>query len=155
MRQQLQDYLEEVQEEAQDSPRLLFLGQNIRKTSDSYAPGLFHCYDVPGLPRTNNDRESEFRDLSRRLLRTTGQKGLGRRQIQCQGAWELIPRPASLRGTIRALSQVDADELWQERQRVRNHRSRFRLHTRSVRHSQRQLGQLEQRWLALPPARGP
>jgi transposase-like protein len=39
-------------------------------------PGLFHCYDVPGLPRTNNDRESEFRDLNRRLLATTGQKRL-------------------------------------------------------------------------------
>jgi len=155
VRQQLQDYLEEVQEEAQDSPRLLSFCQTIRKTSDNYAPGLFHCYDVPGLPRTNNDRESEFRDLNRRLLRTTGQKGLVRRQVQRQGAWELIPRPDSLRGTIRALSQVDADELWQERQRVCNHRSRFRLHTRSVRQSQRQLSRLERRWLALPPARGP
>jgi hypothetical protein len=25
------------------------------KVSASYWPGLSHCYDVPGLPRTNND----------------------------------------------------------------------------------------------------
>jgi len=153
--QQLWDYLDQLQEEAQVSTRMTTFCQNIRKTSTNYESGLFHCYDVPGLPRTNNDRESEFRDLNRRLLCTTGQKGLVRRQIQRQGAWEVIPRPDSLRGIIRALSQVDSDALWQERQRVRDHRSRFRLHTRSARQSRRQLDQLVQRWLATPPVRGP
>ena len=42
VRQQLQVYLDQVQEEAQNSPRLLSFCQTIRKTSDSYAPGLFH-----------------------------------------------------------------------------------------------------------------
>lgn len=153
--QQLWAYLDELREEVQDLPHLNAFYQKIRKTSHSYESGLFHCYDVPGLPRTNNDRESEFRDLSRRLLRTTGQKGLLRRQIQREGAWELIPRPDSLRDTIRALSQVDANELKQEQQRVRDHRARFRMRTRSVRQSRRQLSQLRQRWLALPPALGP
>ena len=27
------------------------------KVTDSYWPGLFHCYSVSGLPRTNNDLE--------------------------------------------------------------------------------------------------
>ncbi len=30
------------------------------KVSASYRPGLFHCYDVPGLPRTNNGLEQLF-----------------------------------------------------------------------------------------------
>ena len=30
------------------------------KVSASYWPGLFHCYDVPGLPRTNNILEHFF-----------------------------------------------------------------------------------------------
>jgi hypothetical protein len=30
------------------------------KVSASYWPGLFHCYDVPGLPRTNNGLEQYF-----------------------------------------------------------------------------------------------
>jgi hypothetical protein len=155
VRQELFTYLDNLQPQAQDSPRLLDWYQTIYQTSLHYAPGLFHCYDVPGLPRTNNDRESEFRDLNRRLLSTTGQKGLTRRLVQREGAWELIPHPASLQDTITALSQVDPHDLQQEQQRVRTHRSRFRLHTRSARQSQAQLKHLEQRWLALPPASGP
>ena len=65
---------------------------HLDKVSRSYWPGLFHCYDVPGLPRTNNELESRFRDTQRRLLRTTGQKGLTQRTLQRQGAWELLPR---------------------------------------------------------------
>lgn len=123
----------------------------IYRVSESYAPGLFHCYDVPGLPRTNNERESEFRDLTHRLLATTGQQGLVRRLIQREGAWEVIPRPGSLPETIQVLSQVDPDDFRQERQRVRQHRNRFRLHTRSAKQSRAQLKDLEQRWTALPP----
>jgi len=66
------------------------------------------------LPRTNNDRESEFRDLNRRLLATTGQKGLVKRIIQREGAWELIPRPDSLPDTVTALSSVDPDNFAEE-----------------------------------------
>ena len=151
VKQALFAYLDDIPRQGQLSPRLRRLHQEIRQTSLNYAPGLFHCYDVPGLPRTNNDRESEFRDLNRRLLSTTGQKGWVKRILHREGAWELIPCPDSLRDTIHALSQVDSDEFSQERQRLRNHRNRFRLHTRSVKHSQAQLKQLEQRWKALPP----
>jgi hypothetical protein len=151
VKQALFAYLDDIQPESPSSPRLHHLQQKIYQTSLNYAPGLFHCYDVPGLPRTNNDRETEFRDLNRRLLSTTGQKGLVKRILHREGAWELIPRPDSLRDTVKALSQVDPDEFSQERQRVRNHRSRFRLHTRSAKRSQAQLKQLEQRWKALPP----
>jgi rRNA maturation protein Nop10 len=151
VRQALFAYLDDIQPEGQHSLRLRHFHQKIHQTSLNYAPGLFHCYDIPGLPRTNNDRESEFRDLNRRLLSTTGQKGLVKRIIQRQGAWELIPRPDSLRDTVSALSQVDPDDFSQERQRIRHHRSRFRLHTRSAKRSLAQLKQLEQRWKSLPP----
>ena len=30
------------------------------KVTESYWPGLFHCYDVPDLPRTNNGLEQLF-----------------------------------------------------------------------------------------------
>ena len=151
VRQELFAYLEAIPQESQLPPDLARFYQQILQTSRNYAPGLFHCYDLPGLPRTNNGRESEFRDLNRRLLRTTGQKGLVRRILQRQGAWELIPRPDSLRDTVTALVQVSLDDFSQERQRVRDHRDRFRLHTRSAKRSRRQLEQLAQRWLALPP----
>jgi hypothetical protein len=151
VRQELFAYLDDIQSESQLAPHLRRFYQKIYQTSLNYTPGLFHCYDVPGLPRTNNDRESEFRDLNRRLLATTGQKGLVKRIIQREGAWELIPRPDSLRDTVSALSQVNPDDFSQERRRICTHRSRFRLHTRSAKLSQAQLKQLAQRWQALPP----
>lgn len=148
-------YLKDIQKESQDSSRLQAFGQTIYQTTLNYEAGLFHCYDVPGLPRTNNERESEFRALNRRLLSTTGQKGLVRRLIQREGAWELIPRPGSLRETIHAFRQVDAIDFCQEQRRVRNHRNRFRLHTRSAKQSRVQLKRLEQRWTALPAMNSP
>lgn len=44
------------------------------KVTQSYWPGLFHCYELPDLPRTNNDLEHLFgqhRYLERRI---TGRK---------------------------------------------------------------------------------
>jgi len=149
---ELSAYLEEMKIQCQGNLRLQSFYQVIAKTTHSYEPGLFHCYDVPGLPRTNNDRESEFRDLNRRLLSTTGQKGLVRRILQRIGAWELIPRPASLEKTVQALSQVDPGEFQKERLRIREHRDRFRLHIRSAKQSQVQLNRLEQRWVEIHSA---
>lgn len=151
VQQTLTAYLDDIEQQSQAAPRLQRFCQQIRKTTYNYTPGLFHCYDIPGLPRTNNERESEFRDLNRRLLSTTGQQGLVKRLIQREGAWELIPRPDLLSDTVVALSQIAPDDFAEERQRVRQHRARFRLHTRSAKCSRKQLEQLEQRWKALPP----
>lgn len=142
-------YLKEIETISHQQPGLQSFFKTIQKTTLSYAPGLFHCYDIPGLPRTNNARESDFRDLNRRLLRTTGQKGLIRRIIQRSGAWELLHRPASLQDTILAFNRVAPQDFHEERQRLRQHRNRFRLHTRSAKQSRLQLAKLEQRWVNL------
>jgi hypothetical protein len=44
------------------------------KVSRSYWPGLFHCYSVEGLPRTNNDLEQFFGSSRHHERRTTGRK---------------------------------------------------------------------------------
>lgn len=150
VRQELFAFLQEVQATRTADPFLRRTFNAILKTTLRYAPGLFHCYDIPNLPRTNNDRESEFRDLHRRLLRTTGQKGLTHRILQREGAWELIPHPDSLPATIQAVSQVTSHDFHIERLRLLLHRNRFKFHTRSAKQSQLQLLRLEQRWLALP-----
>lgn len=147
--------LTHIETQGQNSPRLQQFSAKICKVSKSYAPGLFHSYDIPGLPRTNNDRESEFRRLRQRLLSTTGQVGTTKRLLLRTGAWELIPGPTSLPETIAAISHVQHDQFLQERQRVRLHRAPFRLHTRSVQQSERQLKRLVQRWKMLPASRDP
>jgi hypothetical protein len=44
------------------------------KITRSYWPGLFHCYDIPGLPRTNNDLEHLFGQQRYHERRITGRK---------------------------------------------------------------------------------
>ena len=48
--------------------------QHFLKVTASYAPDLFHCYDVPGLPRTNNDLEHTFGTARHHERRATGRK---------------------------------------------------------------------------------
>ena len=145
-----QAVLEMIQTESETQPRLKPYADTIRTVSANYAPGLFHTYDLAELPRTNNARESEFRDLQRRLLATTGQRGATKRWIQRSGSWELIPGPSTLRETVQALTQVAPQEFEQEQQRVQTHRRRFRMHTRSAKQSDAQLKDLVRRWKKLP-----
>jgi hypothetical protein len=147
--QQLRVYLDGLFALPDLSPRLDAFRCHLNKVSASYWPGLFHCYDVEGLPRTNNGLESHFRDTQRRLLRTTGQKGQTRRALQRTGAWELLPRPPTEARCLLALREVPAEQLAEERRRLRQHRERFRLHTRSIRRVNVQLDQLRKQWLAL------
>jgi len=146
---QLRTYLDALLTLPDLSPRLDAFRHHLDKVSASYWPGLFHCYDIEGLPRTNNDLESHFRDTQRRLLRTTGQKGQTRRALQRIGAWELLPRPPTEAKCLTALREVPADLLAEEQDRFRQHQDRFRLHTRSVRRLNAQFDKLREQWLAL------
>jgi hypothetical protein len=146
---QLRGYLDMVLRLPAVTPSLDEFGLHLDKVSRSYWPGLFHCYDVPSVPRTNNELESRFRDTGRRLLRTTGQKGLTQRTLQRQGAWELLPCPSTETQLLGALCQTPPEDLAQERQRFAEHRQRFRLQSRSLRQTQAQFAQLRQRWSSL------
>ena len=108
---------------------------------------------MPGLPRTNNELESHFRDTRRRLLRTTGQQGQTQRTLQRQGAWELLSHSLPEAQLQEAFSQTPAEDLTQERQRFAAHRQRFRLQSRSLRQTQAQFNQLRQQW-STPQATG-
>jgi hypothetical protein len=49
-------------------------GDHFLKVTASYWPGLFHCYSVPDLPRTNNDREQYLGTARYQERRATGRK---------------------------------------------------------------------------------
>jgi len=149
VRQELGDYVEHLVNHTRDHPRLAEFATQIRKTTGNYAQGLFYTYDIEDLPRSNNARESEFRDMTRQLLRRTGQKGATRRLILRSGAWEAIPRPGTLEQTGKAISHVAPDALQQERTRVNTHRKRFRTHTRSGKQSRAQLQEFLEQWKRL------
>lgn len=48
--------------------------EHFLKVTRSYAPGLFHCYDLEDLPRTNNDLEQLFGRWRHHQRRCTGRK---------------------------------------------------------------------------------
>jgi hypothetical protein len=146
----LQGYLNALMRQDLASSLLADFALHMNTVSQSYWPGLFHCYEVEGLNRTNNDLESHFRDAQHRLLRTTGQKGGTRRALHRQGAWELLKPPPSESECLDALRQISDQELVDERQRVDQHRQRFRFEVRSVKSADAQLDRLLQQWLAIP-----
>ncbi len=128
---------------------LIKIKQHLLKKTASYTSGLFHTYNNLVLPRTNNDIESAFRDVQRRLLSTTGQKGLTKRLLHRYGAWELLSCPDTLLRLTEALSNIPYEEWKEERQRFELHQQRFRMHTRSPRRSKKQLDKLVERWCSL------
>jgi hypothetical protein len=149
----LRSYLRTVQRQPEVPPLLETFRRHLDTVSQSYWPGLFHCYEVPGLSRTNNELESHFRETRRRLLRTTGQQGQTQRTLQRQGAWELLPHSPTEARLREAFCQTPSEDLTQERQRFAAHRQRFRMQSRSLRQTQRQFDQLRQQWSA-PQATG-
>lgn len=146
----LRGYLDVLYQQRDLPPLLHEFSGHLDTVSQSYWPGLFHCYEVEGLARTNNDLESHFRDLQHRLLRTTGQKGGTRRALHRLGAWELLKSPSSESECLEALRPISTQELVDERQRVDQHRQRFRFEVRSVKSADAQLERLDQQWFAIP-----
>jgi len=108
--------------------------EHFLKVTASYEPGLFHCYDVPGLPRTNNGLEQLFGATRRHERRCTGRKAaspglvlrgsvrivarLGATGGQPISGADLAPRDLSAWRTVR-------DGL-EQRRKARVLRSRFR-----------------------------
>jgi hypothetical protein len=64
------------------------------KVSASYWPGLFHCYDIPGLPRTNNILEQFFGSVRYHHRRASG-------RIRASAG-------TVVRGSVRALASAAA-----------------------------------------------
>jgi hypothetical protein len=48
---------------------------HFHQVTQSFAPNLFHCYDVADLPRTNNDLERCFGSARYHERRATGRRG--------------------------------------------------------------------------------
>ncbi len=146
----LSAYLLRIAHETGTNETLICWQAHFRQVSRHYWQGLFHTYDQAGLPRTNNGLESRFREVRRRVLRTTGQAGATVRQLQRRGAWEVMAGAPSEAEQMAAFAGVATGEWEQERARMRQHQARFRLHTRNARRADQQLERLRQAWLALP-----
>ncbi len=103
------------------------------KVTRSYWSGLFHCYAVEGLPRTNNDLEQFFGSHRYHERRASGRKAASPALV-LRGEARLLAAAATRQHTYSASELATADpaqrrELHQrlERRRQRRvQRSRFR-----------------------------
>jgi hypothetical protein len=69
-----ESFLTEMEQVSTSSETLDTMLSMFRKVTTSYWSGLFHCYDVADLPRTNNDLEQYFGSARYHERRTTGRK---------------------------------------------------------------------------------
>ena len=72
VRRRMDDLLSEMRADRATLGTLQPAVAHFLKVSASYWPGLFHCYDVPGLPRTNNDQEQYFGSARYHQRRASG-----------------------------------------------------------------------------------
>ena len=71
------------------------------KVTASYAPGLFHCYAVDGLPPTNNDLEHAFGATRYHERRASGRKS-GSPALVVRGAVRVVAAVATQQRRPRA-----------------------------------------------------
>ena len=104
----------------------------VEKTAN-FAPGLFHCYDVPDLPRTNNDLEHCFGVARAHERRATGRRG-AIPGVVVRGSVRLIAVLVTKRQDVQAADLQPSDyRKWRElrsqlqyRQETRRQQFRFR-----------------------------
>jgi len=128
--------------------------KHFRKVTRSYWPGLFACYRVPDLPRTNNDLEQFFGAYRYHDRRTTGRK-VASPGLVLHGSVCVIAAAATRLHTYSAAELAPENvRAWQELRQARETRRQQRtLRRRFRRDPVSYLAQLETNFLQLilPP----
>jgi hypothetical protein len=124
------------------------------KVSRSYWSGLFHCYEVPDLPRTNNDLEQCFGAYRYHERRATGRKSASPALV-LRGSVQLIAATAT-RLRVFAPWELAPENIgtWQSlRHALDTRRHQRTLRRRFRRHPEAYLAELEAALLklSLPP----
>ncbi len=115
------------------------------KVTRSYRPGLFHCYAVPELPRTNNGLEQLFGSQRHHERRATGRKMASPAAV-LRGEVRLIAATATRLHPpeARDLGRVSRDRWRGLRERLDQRRHARTLRTRFRRDPGAYLAALEQ-----------
>jgi hypothetical protein len=107
--------------------------EHFRKVARSYRPGLFHCYAVPDLPRTNNGLEQLFGSQRHHERRATGRRAASpavvlRGEVRLIAATATWLRPPTARdlGRVSRERWRDLRERLDKRRHARTLRSQFR-----------------------------
>ncbi len=106
---------------------------HFRKVTRSYRPGLFHCYAIPELPRTDNGLEQLFGSQRHHERRATGRKTAspatvlrGEVRVIAATATRLHPPTARDLGRVSRERWRDLRQRLDQRRQARTLRTRFR-----------------------------
>jgi len=123
---------------------------HFRKVTRSYWPGLFQCYAVNGLPRTNNDLEHLFGSHRYHERRATGRKGASP-SLVVRGSARLIAAAATRTTRYTAADLATCcPRAWKAMRATLAGRAQTRVHQRRFRQDpQAYLADLEVRLLKL------
>jgi hypothetical protein len=128
--------------------------KHFAKVTRSYWPGLFHCYGVEGLPRTNNDLERFFGSHRYHERRASGRKGASPALV-LRGQARLLAAAATRRRGYSAeeLAAADGRRRQELRRQMEARRQRRVRRARFRRDPEAYLRKLEEQLLqpTLPP----
>jgi hypothetical protein len=110
--------------------------------------GLFTCYDVAGLPRTNNELERFLRQIKMGQRRISGRKNVHDVIIRYGRYLSYLDPQEGLPELLTRLQQVSQDDFLRERQALNGVILREQKRHRFYHHRPTYLTQLEERWAA-------
>ena len=124
------------------------VAEHINQIFRNFWWGLFTCYDVEGLPRTNNELERFIRQIRMGNRRVSGRKNVHDFIIR-YGAYAALIDPAeSLEELLARMDEVDQEEFLKERKRLNlSLLDEAKIH-RFRHHRADYLAELEARWEA-------
>ncbi len=140
--QRLQRYLDWLKTRTDLNEVLASYRDHLCRLTERYSKGLFNCYDIAGLPRTNNGLESHFGAVRRRTLCTAGPYQ-AQQMLHEKGAWLLLDVIENEHEQLRSFQKVALDDWRRERERIRQHHSTFTNHRRFRRDPKKYLDKLE------------
>jgi hypothetical protein len=147
LRTYLNRLVREVPHEEKYSPWASFV-RHARQVSDRFWAGLFHCYDDPRIPRTNNDLERLFGIIKRQQRKVTGRKSTSGGPLEtCApfvlGALSALQHQPQIHGL---LQDVPHDKLVEGRHRLKELAGPARRRRSIRRNPTRRLKELLRRW---------
>lgn len=144
---ELEEMFSEWMQQAKGNPLASRLNRRWQSMSKTWLPGILHCYDVPGLPRSNLQLESSFGTLRRAQRRTSGRKETA--QLRVFGPGEVILLSLQDAEILPLLQSVPADEYWSQRRRQEEREEPRRWLKRLHRDPVQALAQVDEQFYAV------
>jgi hypothetical protein len=144
VQQELERMFSDLVQQYKTCPLARQLNRRWRSISKDWLPGILHCYDIPGLPRSNLDLESTFGTLRRGQRRISGRKETS--PVRIFGPGQIVLLSLQDEDILPLLQSVPAQVYWSQRRRHKEREEPHRWLTRLHRDPVRALAQVDQQF---------